>query len=81
MKKESALSPIKPAPHHLRVNRQAFNNQANIKSGISPEMAIRLEKMDWAKAGGWMRLKMNYDLAQAQQKADQRTVHPLSSNA
>jgi plasmid maintenance system antidote protein VapI len=44
-------------------------------------MAIRLEKMDWAKAGGWMRLKMNYDLAQAQQKADQKTVHPLSSKA
>ncbi len=46
-------------------------------SVISPEMAIRLEKMGWGTADGWLQLQMNYDLSQARQNADNITVQPI----
>ena len=49
----------------LGVTRQALNNLVNEKSGISPEMAIRLEKAFGSEAGFWLRLQTAFDLAQA----------------
>ncbi|HYM17602.1 MAG TPA: HigA family addiction module antitoxin [Micropepsaceae bacterium] len=52
----------------LGITRQALNNLVNGKSGISPEMAIRLHK---AFGGGpeiWLGLQLDYDLAQALKK-------------
>jgi len=49
----------------LGVTRQALNNLINGKSGISPEMAIRLDKAFGGGAGVWLGLQMDYDLAQA----------------
>ena len=49
----------------LRVTRQALNNIVNGKAGISPEMAIRLEKAFGSTADTWLRMQANYDLAQA----------------
>ena len=49
----------------LGVTRQALNNLVNGKSGISPEMAIRLEKAFGGGAEVWLGLQMDYDLAQA----------------
>ena len=49
----------------LGVTRQALNNLVNGKSGISPEMAIRLEKAFGGRASVWLGLQMDYDLAQA----------------
>ena len=43
---------ITAAAKALGVTRQALNNLVNEKSGISPEMAIRLEKMGWGTADG-----------------------------
>ena len=65
----------------LGVTRQALNNLVNEKSGISPEMAIRLEKMGWGTADGWLRLQMNYDLSQARKHEDRITVYPLPGAA
>jgi len=65
----------------LGVTRQALNNLVNEKAGISPEMAVRLEKMGWGTADGWMRLQMNYDLARVRRTADLIKVHQLSSTA
>jgi addiction module HigA family antidote len=48
----------------LGVTRQALNNLVNGKSGISPEMAIRLDKAFGGSAESWLRLQMAYDLAQ-----------------
>ncbi|MGC9955118.1 MAG: HigA family addiction module antitoxin [Rhizomicrobium sp.] len=52
----------------LGVTRQALNNLVNGKSGISPEMAIRLEKAFGGRAGVWLGLQMDYDLAQAMKR-------------
>jgi addiction module HigA family antidote len=49
----------------LGVTRQALNNLVNGKSGISPEMAIRLDKAFGGSAQVWLGLQMDYDLAQA----------------
>jgi addiction module HigA family antidote len=49
----------------LGVTRQALNNLVNGKSGISPEMAIRLDKAFGGGAQVWLGLQMDYDLAQA----------------
>jgi antitoxin HigA-1 len=53
----------------LGVTRQALNNLVNGKSGISPEMAIRLDKAFGGGAEVWLGLQMNYDLVQAMKNA------------
>jgi addiction module HigA family antidote len=58
----------------LGVTRQALNNLVNCKSGISPEMAIRLSKAFGGSPGVWLRLQMNYDLAQIERKASKIVV-------
>jgi addiction module HigA family antidote len=49
----------------LGVSRQALNNLVNGKAGITPEMAIRLDKAFGGGAETWLRLQASYDLAQA----------------
>jgi addiction module HigA family antidote len=49
----------------LGVTRQALNNVVNGKAGISSEMAIRLAKAFGSTAETWLRMQVNYDLAQA----------------
>ncbi len=60
----------------LGVTRQALNNLVNCKSGVSPEMAIRFDKMGWGTADGWIRVQAAYDLAQARKKAAKIKVTP-----
>src|SRR5215831_16903937 len=59
---------ITEAADILGVTRQALNNLVNAKSGISPEMAIRLDKAFGGGAEAWLRLQMAYDLAQARRR-------------
>ena len=49
----------------LGVTRQALNNVVNCKAGVSPEMAIRLEKAFGSTADTWLRMQAAYDLARA----------------
>ena len=56
---------ITEAADILGVTRQTLNNLVNGKSGISPEMAIRLDKAFGGGAETWLRLQMAYDLAEA----------------
>lgn len=56
---------VTDAAKALHVTRQALNNVVNGKAGISPEMAIRLEKAFGGTAETWLRMQANYDLAQA----------------
>ena len=61
----------------LGVTRQTLNNLVNEKSGISPEMAVRLEKLGWGKADGWLRLQMNYDLSCVRAYEKEIKVQPI----
>ncbi len=56
---------VTAAAKALGVTRQALNNVVNGKSGISPEMAIRLSKAFGSTPETWLRMQLAYDLATA----------------
>lgn len=72
---EASELTVTAAAKMLGVTRQALNNLINEKAGLSPEMALRLEKVGWSSADAWMRLQMNYDLAQVRARSKQIVVH------
>jgi addiction module HigA family antidote len=61
----------------LGVTRQTLNNLVNGRSGISAEMAIRLDKAFGGGAETWLRLQMGYDLAQARRHESEIDVKPV----
>lgn len=65
----------------LGVTRQTLNNLVNEKSGISPEMAVRLEKAFGSEAGFWLRLQTAYDLAQARRNTSLNDIRRFVSAA
>src|SRR6202045_897994 len=58
---------ITEAAEALGVTRQTVNNLVNGKSGISADMAIRLDKAFGGGAETWLGLQKAHDLAQARQ--------------
>ncbi len=67
--REDCLEPlglsVTEAARVLGVTRQALNNVVNEKSGISPEMAIRLSKAFGSTPETWVRMQGAFDLAVA----------------
>ena len=59
----------------LGVSRQTLNNVINGKSGISPEMAIRLSKAFGSTPETWLRMQLAYDLAVARRNESRIKVH------
>src|SRR5579862_5224967 len=53
----------------LGVTRTTLSRILNGKAGVSPEMAVRLSKAFGSTTGFWLRLQLNYDLAQVEKKA------------
>ena len=53
------------AAGQLGVARHALSRLFNGHSGISPPMALALERIGWSNAGFWMRRQASWDLAQA----------------
>ena len=49
----------------LGVSRQTLNNIVHGKSGISPEMSIRLSKAFGSTPETWLQMQLAYDLARA----------------
>ena len=49
----------------LNVARHTLSRLINAQAGISPDMAIRLEKAFGSSADVWLRMQAAYDLAQA----------------
>lgn len=58
----------------LGVSRKAFSELLNGKAGISPEMAIRLEKGFGGSAESWLIQQAQYDLWQTMQRTDEIRV-------
>jgi addiction module HigA family antidote len=69
---------ISEAAKILGVTRQALNNVVAGKSGISPEMAIRLTKAFGSTEETWLRMQLAYDLAEARKHAGKIKV-PVST--
>ena len=65
---EAADLSITEAASRLGCTRQALSRLLNGKSGISPAMAIALERLGWSNAGFWMRLQAAYELARERRR-------------
>lgn len=64
----------------LGVGRPTFSKLINGRGGVSPEMAIRLSKAFGSTPEFWLKLQLNYDLAQVQKKADSIKVVRYEQN-
>ena len=69
---------ITDTAERLGVTRQALNNLVNGKAGISPEMSIRLSKAFGGSPEVWLGMQMEYDLAQAEKRADKIKVRRIT---
>jgi len=63
----------------LGVSRQALNNLVNGKSGISPEMAVRLSKAFGGSPAVWLKMQLDYDLRQIARTASKINVRRVAS--
>ena len=61
---------VTEAARVLGVTRKTFSALLNGRSGISPEMALRLSKGFGRKPEGWLRLQIQYDLWNTRQSVD-----------
>lgn len=61
----------------LGLARKTLLEILNGRSGISPEMALRLARAFGSGPEMWLGLQMDYDLAQAQKKAGKIRVRDL----
>ena len=72
--RESCLKPlgltVTETADALGVTRKALSDLVNQHSGVSPEMAIRLEKVGWSNADHWLRMQAQRDLWEVRQRAD-----------
>jgi len=72
---------VTEAARKLGVSRKQLSEIVNGRSGISPEMAIRLDKAFGGGADTWLRLQAAYDLARAMRQADRIKVERLTPAA
>ena len=67
--KDACLEPlgltVTEGARALDVARHTLSRLINAQAGISPDMAIRLEKAFGSSADTWLRMQAAYDLAQA----------------
>ncbi len=60
---------VSEAARGLGITRQQLHNVIAGRSGITPEMAVKLEKAIGSTADTWLRMQMNYDLAKVRKRA------------
>jgi antitoxin HigA-1 len=61
----------------LGVSRQALTNLLSGKTGISPEMALRLDRVFGGGAETWLQRQVLYDLAQARLRLPDLDIAPV----
>ncbi len=62
----------------LGVSRQALSNLLTGKSGISPEMAIRLDLAFGGGAEIWLQRQLRFDLAEARKRSKDIKVRSIN---
>jgi len=65
----------------LGVSASTLNRVLTGKSGVSPEMALRLAKCLGRSAESWLAMQHNHDLWQAKQRVDLSDVERLKLSA
>ena len=59
---------VTEAARGLGITRQQLHNVIAGRSGITPEMAVKLEKAIGSTADTWLRMQMHYDLARVRKQ-------------
>ncbi len=72
---------VTEAARVLGVDRQTLSNLLNSRSGISPEMAVRLEKAFGTSAREWLLRQLDYELAVVMRRANEINVEPFHARA
>ena len=72
---------VTAAAKGLGVTRKALSELINGRSGVSPEMALRLEKAFGSTAETWLRTQLEYDLWQTAQRAGDLKVTRFAAPA
>jgi addiction module HigA family antidote len=77
--REECLKPlgltVTAAAEALGITRKALSDLLNGHTGVSPDMAIRLEQVFGSTADTWLRLQMQRDLWEARQRSDKIKVN------
>lgn len=68
---------VAEAAKGLGVTRQQLHKVVAQKSSVTPEMAFRLEKAFGGVADTWLKMQMNYDLAQVRGRSSAIVVKKL----
>lgn len=68
---------VADAAKAMKVTRQQLYNVTRGKSGITPDMAIRLEKAFGGSADFWLTMQTTYDLAQARKHHGRISIRRL----
>lgn len=72
---------VTDAARILGVNRQTLSNLLNARSGISPKMAVRLEKAFGTPARQWLIRQLDYDLSEVMRRTNKIKVEPFRTTA
>lgn len=72
---------VTAAAKGLGVTRKALSELVNGKSGISPEMAVRLSKAFGSSPELWLGIQLDYDLAQLRTKTGKIKVQKFAPAA
>jgi addiction module HigA family antidote len=70
---------VAEAASGLGVTRQQLHKVIAQKSSVTPEMAFRLEKAFGGVADTWLKMQMNYDLAQVRARSSTILVKKLTA--
>jgi addiction module HigA family antidote len=70
---------ITEAARALDVSRKTLSAILNGRSGISPEMALRLSLAFDTTAESWLAQQLQFDLWQAEKRRDTLRVQPLTA--
>ncbi len=69
---------ITSAASRLKISRTHLSSIVNERASITPEMSIRLEKGIGGTAEMWLRMQLNFDLAQALGTAEETKIKKMN---
>jgi addiction module HigA family antidote len=78
---ESLNLSVTEAANALGVTRKTLSALLNGRSGISPEMALRLSKVFGRTPEGWLRLQLQFDLWKTEKSVDIRMLKRVEATA
>jgi addiction module HigA family antidote len=70
---------VTKAAKALGVTRKTLSTLLNGRSGVSPEMALRLSRVFGRTAEGWLRLQLQYDLWKTKESVDVSSLKKIKA--